>query len=92
MAGIPGGAMSENKTAVELHGCIVCARIYNLLVVYTPDGRLVDCRVTSPGGHCIPDEHKPLVACDIHKTTEIENAYKRWQSRLDKEPDDEQEG
>jgi hypothetical protein len=40
--------MSENKNAVENHGCIVCARIFNILAVYTPDGRLVGCTVTSP--------------------------------------------
>ena len=56
--------MSENKTVVEMHGCIVCARIFNILAVYTPDGKLVDCTVTSPGGHCVPDERQPLVACD----------------------------
>jgi hypothetical protein len=82
---------SENKYIVEMHGCIVCARIYNILAVSTPDGRLVDCAVTSPGGHCVPDEQRPLVACDTHTTGEIEIAYKRWKSRNDKVPDDEQE-
>ena len=83
--------MSENENVVENHGCIVCARIFNILVVYTPDGRLVDCTVTSPGGHCVPDEHQPLVACNTHTAEEIEAAYKRWQSRNDKEVDDEQD-
>jgi hypothetical protein len=82
--------MSENKNAVENHGCIVCARIFNILAVYTPNGRLVGCTVTSPGGHRVPDEHQPLVACDTHTVEEIESAYKRWQSRNDKELDDEQ--
>ena len=83
--------MSENTNAVEIHGCIVCARTFNILAVYTPDGRLVDCTVTSPGGHCVPDEHQPLVACNTHTAEEIEAAYKRWQSRNDKEVDDEQD-
>jgi hypothetical protein len=82
---------SENKNAVEMHGCIVCARIFNILAVYTPDGRLVDCTVTSPGGHCVPDEQRPLVACNTHTTGEIETAYKRWKSRYGKELDIEQE-
>jgi hypothetical protein len=85
--------MSENKTVVEVHGCIVCARIFNILAIYTPDGRLLDCTVTSPGGHCVPDETRPLVACDTHTAGEIETAHKRWKSRkveeLDKEKDDE---
>ena len=46
--------MSENKTVVEMHGCIVCARIFNILAIYTPDSRLVDCTVTSPGGQAVP--------------------------------------
>lgn len=82
---------SENKNVVEMHGCIVCARIFNILAVYTPDGRLVDCAVTSPGGHCVPDERRPLVACNTHTAAEVETAHKRWQSRNGKELDIEQE-
>ena len=82
--------MSDNKNAVEIHGCIVCARLFNVLAVYTPDDRLVDCTVTSPGGHCVPDEHQLLVACDIHTADDIEAAYNRWQSRNSKESDNEQ--
>jgi hypothetical protein len=91
MLGIPGGSMSENTKSVEMHGCIVCARIFNVLAVYTPDGKLLDCTVTSPGGHCVRDELRPLVACDTHTAKEIETAYKKWQSRNDKELDDKQE-
>jgi hypothetical protein len=83
--------MPENKNVVEIHGCLVCARVFNVLAVYTPDGRLVGCSVTSPGGHCVPDKHQPLVACDTHTEEEIEAAYKRWQSRNSKESDNEQE-
>lgn len=57
---------SENRTVVEIHGCIVCAKLYNILVVYTPEGKLLDCTVTSPGGHIVPNESHPLVACDSH--------------------------
>ncbi len=74
-----------------MHGCIVCARIYNILAIYSPDGRLVDCTVTSHGGHCVPDERQPLVACDSHTAGEIEAAYKKWQSRNDKKLDNVQE-
>jgi hypothetical protein len=83
--------MPKNKTVVERHGCIVCARIFNILAVYTPDGKVVDCIVTSPGGHCVPDERRPLVACDTHTTEEIETAYKRWKARKVEELNDEQE-
>jgi len=82
--------MSENKTVVEMHGCIVCARIFNVLAVYDPDGRLVDYTVTSPGGHSVPDETRPLVACDTHTAGEIETAYERWKSRKVEELENEQ--
>jgi hypothetical protein len=82
---------SKNKKTVEIHGCLVCARTFNVLAVYSPDGSLVDCAVTSPGGHCVPDERQPLVACDTHTADAVEAAYKRWQSRYGKELDDEQE-
>jgi len=62
-----------------------------MLAVYNPDGRLVDCTVISPGGQRVPDERRPLAACDIHTAEEIEIAYKRWQSRNDNESDNEQE-
>lgn len=79
----------ENKDAVEMHGCIVCARIFTILAVYAPDGRLVDCAVTSPGGHRVPDGQRPLVACDTHTTEQIAAAYQRWQSRDRQELDSE---
>jgi hypothetical protein len=75
--------MTENMEVVEIHGCIVCAKMYNLLVIYTPDGRLLDCTVTSPGGRPVPDRQKPLVACESHTPLEVESAYQRWQSMID---------
>ena len=82
---------SENKKVVEIHGCIVCARLYNILAVYTPEGKLLDCTVTSPGGHIVPDESRPLVACDSHEKAEIESANNRRQSTKGKESGQEQE-
>lgn len=88
---LPGGSMSENRSAVELHGCIVCARLFNILVMYAPDNSLVGCTVTSPDGHIVPDRHQPLVACNTHAAKEVETAYKRGQSVKVKESDNEQE-
>ncbi len=82
---------SENKIVDEIHGCIVCANLFNVLAVYTPDGKLLDCTVTSPGGHIVPDKHQPLVVCDTHTAEEIATAYKRWESMNGKKFDDEQE-
>ena len=80
---------SGNKIVVEQRGCIVCGRTFNVLAVYSPGGRLVDCTVTSPGGHCVPGEQRPLVACDTHTAEEIEAAYLRWKTRNEPKPDDE---
>lgn len=75
--------MSEYINKVEMHGCIVCARIFTIIARYTPEDRFIDCTVTSPGGHRVLDEQHPLVACNTHTPGEIEAAYQRWQSRED---------
>jgi hypothetical protein len=66
--------MSTNSNIMEQHGCIVCGKIYNLLVMYGPDGKLIDCTVTSFGGQRVMDLHWPLVACNIHTDSEISAA------------------
>jgi hypothetical protein len=62
---------------VEQHGCIVCGKIHNLLVVYPPSGKMVGCTVISPGGHPLPDAVRPLPACNTHSGAEIETAPAR---------------
>lgn len=74
-----------------MHGCIVCAKTFNVLAVYTPDGKLLYCKVTSFGGHRVPDEQHLLVACDTHTPEDIEVAYQRWQARNDPELDDDEQ-
>jgi hypothetical protein len=80
--------MSDNKNVVEYHGCIVCGKTYSLLVVYRPDGQLLDCNVTSAGGHRVQDAHRPLAACDTHTAAEIETAYTKRYPDM-KQADDE---
>jgi hypothetical protein len=83
--------MAENKIVDEIHGCIVCANLFNVLAVYTPDGKLLDSTVTSPGGHIVQNDQRLLVACDTHTAKEIEPAYKRGQTASGKKSDHEQE-
>jgi hypothetical protein len=83
--------MAENKIVDEIHGCIVCANLFNVLAVYSPDGKLLDCTVTSPGGHIVSDKYRLLVACDAHTAKEIEPASKRGQTTSGKKSDHEQE-
>jgi len=81
--------MTENRRVVERHGCIVCGKTYDLLVVYHPDGKLLDWTVTSPGGHRVPEAQRPLVACDTHPPDKIQAAYaKRYAGRQPKEDED----
>lgn len=81
--------MSENRRVVERHGCIVCGKAYDLLVVYRPDGQLLDWTVTSPGGQRVPEAQRPLVACETHPPEKIQAAYaKRYAGRQEDEEDD----
>ena len=81
----------KNSNEVQLRGCIVCAKIHTMLVVYAPDGSLVGCAVTSHGGRAVPDETHALAACDSHTQDEIEVAYRRWLSREAKQREEEDE-
>ena len=84
--------MSNNSDVVEQHGCIVCGRVYNLLVVYDPHGGLVDCTVTSPGGRRVQDAHRPLVACDKHTETEIKDALaNHYPDKVKEDPEEDYE-
>jgi hypothetical protein len=79
--------MSENTNKVEQHGCIVCGKLYNLLVVYSPSGRMVACTVITPGGHVVPDDVRPLAACNTHKAMEIETALAKHYPGIDQSED-----
>ena len=82
--------MSENTNRVEPHGCIVCGKIYNLLVVYAPSGGMVACTVTSPGGQVVPDPTRPLVACNTHSGEEVDTALARHYPGME-QPEDRQD-
>jgi hypothetical protein len=81
--------MSDNSNKVESHGCIVCGKLYNLLVVYSPSGRMAACSVISHGGQLVPDEDRPLVACNQHSAHEIETAVERHYPGLEQPEDSE---
>jgi hypothetical protein len=82
--------MGNNINRGEPHGCIVCGKIYILLVVYTPSGGMVACTVTSPGGRVVPDLARPLVACNTHSGVEVEIALARHYSSME-QPEDREE-
>jgi hypothetical protein len=80
--------LSDNTNKVEVHGCIVCGRLYNLLVVYTPAGKLVGYTVTGSGGHPLPGADRPLVACDVHSAAETDAALARHATGRVEDPDE----
>lgn len=81
--------MSDNRNEVEMHGCIVCGRVYNILAVYSPYGSLVDWTVSSPDAHILKEKDHILVACNSHSPEPEEAAYKRWLTRNKEEQDEE---
>jgi hypothetical protein len=84
--------MSENHHTVEIHGCIVCGKLHEVLVVYSPQNTMVDCKVTTSDGHCLPEMDQPFVACNIHTDEEVAKAYVRWQARIKNELEGEEDG
>jgi hypothetical protein len=77
--------MSENLNRVEVHGCIVCGKLHNVLVVYTPSGELVGYTATGGGAHPIPGADPPLVACNDHTPEQISAALARHHTGLEED-------
>ena len=69
--------MTENKTMGEMHGCIVCGKLYQLYVIYDPAGKYTGSKVMSADGKEVKDSTRPLVACEKHTDKEIERAVER---------------
>jgi hypothetical protein len=51
---------------------------------------MVDCTVTSPGGHPVPDAVRPLAACNTHRRAEIEAALARHYPGMEQTEDREE--
>jgi phage/plasmid primase-like uncharacterized protein len=69
--------MTENQVKGEAHGCIVCGKLHQLLVVYDKQGKFIDMKVMSADGKRVPNSTRPLVACEKHSPKEIEAAVRR---------------
>ena len=68
---------TDKHTKGEMHGCIVCGKLYQLYVVYDANNKFMDCKVMSAGGKRVPNAYRALVACEKHSAGEIEAAVKR---------------
>lgn len=80
--------MSRKHVKGEMHGCIVCGKLYELYVVYSSEGSFVDARVMSAGGRSVPGAERPLVACERHTEAEIRRAVDRTYGRSNSVEDD----
>ena len=69
--------MSENKAKGEMHGCIVCGKLYQLIVVHDSNGNYIGSQIMSAGGKEVKGMNRPLVACEKHTDEEIGRAIKR---------------
>jgi succinate dehydrogenase/fumarate reductase-like Fe-S protein len=71
----------------EMHGCILCGKLYQLYVAYDGDGKYIGSKVMSAGGKVVKDASRPLVACETHTDEEIERAVTRVFGANDQEED-----
>ena len=72
---------TENRNTTEPHGCVVCGKVHNMLVVYSPSGQMIDCTVVSGDGRRVYDAKKPKVACNRHSEAEVQAAQARKAAR-----------
>lgn len=78
--------MAETKGKGEMHGCIVCGKLYQLIVAYDSNGNFIGSKVMSAGGKEVRGAARPLVACEKHSEAEIERAVLRVYGQ--QKPDD----
>jgi hypothetical protein len=69
--------MTDSHTRGEMHGCIVCGRLYDLYVVYDSNGRFLDSKIMTAGGRSVKGNDRPLVACENHTEDEVNRAVSR---------------
>lgn len=65
------------KAKGEMHGCIVCGKLYQLYAAYDANGEYIGSKIMSSGGKEVKDAGRPLVACETHTDEEIERAVQR---------------
>ena len=69
--------MAEANAKGEMHGCIVCGKLYQLYVVHDAEGNYIGSKVMTAGGKEVQGYGRPLVACEKHSQDEIARAVER---------------
>ena len=77
--------MSETKAKGEMHGCIVCGKLYQLYVAHDSKGRYIGSKVMSAGGREVTGAGRPLVACETHSNEEVARAVARVYGQQDQD-------
>ncbi|HRQ24630.1 MAG TPA: hypothetical protein PLF42_14485 [Anaerolineales bacterium] len=77
--------MTEKQVSTEPHGCIVCGKLYQMLVVRDAQGKFADAKIMSAGGRVVNYAKRPLAACESHSDEAVEAAVQRAYGELDKE-------
>jgi hypothetical protein len=79
--------MSDTKAKGEMHGCIVCGKLYQLYVVHDSNGKYIGSKVMSAGGREVKGYGRPLVACERHTNQEVERAVNRVYGKSSEDDD-----
>jgi len=77
--------MSETKAKGEMHGCIVCGKLYQLYVVHDSNGQYIGSKVMSAGGREVTGAGRPLLACEVHSEDEVARAVARVYGQNDQD-------
>jgi hypothetical protein len=77
--------MGEPTTKGEMHGCIVCGKLYQLYVVHDAEGNYLGSKIMSAGGRVVEGAGRPLVACETHSPAEVARAVERVYGRQNQE-------
>lgn len=80
--------MADTITKGEMHGCIVCGKLYQLYVVYDESGNYIGSKVMSAGGKEVTGQSRPLVACETHTAEEVARAVERVYGRQSQQDED----
>jgi hypothetical protein len=80
--------MSDTKAKGEMHGCIVCGKLYQLLIAYDSNGNYIGSKIMSAGGREVTGAGRPLVACETHDNDDVARAVERVYGRQSQQDDE----
>jgi hypothetical protein len=79
--------MSEPNAKGEMHGCIVCGKLYQLYVIHDSEGNYMGSKVMTGGGREVKGAGRPLVACETHSDEEVARAVERVYGKQNQDDD-----